>query len=114
MTLLFLSNLAWLMAHELDAIYQGEWRFFNIPFQLRDEIAYRIFTLLHVPMFIALIWAISSEAFQIGFDIFIIGHAIVHWLLRNHPKVTFNSYFSRVLIFTPVITSIIHLVFMIR
>lgn len=113
MALLFLNNLAWLMAHELDAIYQGEWRFFNIPFQLDDDIAYRLFTLLHVPLFILLIWAIPSKAFQIGFDIFVIGHALVHWLLRNHPKITFNAWFSRVLIFAPFITSIIHLIFVI-
>ena len=114
LALLFLSNLVWIMVHELDAIYQGEWRFFNIPFQLEDDLAYRVFTILHVPLFIMLIWAIPSQAFQIGFDIFVIGHAMVHWLLRNHPLITFNNWFSRLLIFAPVVTSIIHLIFMIR
>lgn len=102
------------MAHELDAIYQGEWRFFNIPFQLADSTAYRIFTVIHVPLFILILWAMPSEKFQIGFDIFIIGHALPHWVLRNHPELHFNNWFSRILIFVPVISSIIHLIVMIN
>jgi hypothetical protein len=80
-----------------------------MPFSLDDESAYRIFTILHVPLFIAIMWAIPSQSFQIGFDCFLIAHAIVHWLLRNHRFVNFNNRFSRLLINAPVPTSIVHL-----
>lgn len=110
MTLIFLVNIAWIMAHELDAIRQEEWRFFNLPFALEDEFAYRIFTLLHVPLFVGLMFAIPNPVFQIGFNIFVIAHAIVHWLLRHHPQVNFDNGFSRLLIFAPVPTSILHLI----
>ena len=109
MHLIFLFNLACILTHELDAIQQEEWRFFNMPFQLEDDTAYRLFTILHVPLFIALLWAIPSQNFQISFDIFVIAHAIVHWILRNHRYVNFNNTLSSFLIFAPVPTAILHL-----
>ncbi len=112
MALIFLLNIAWIMAHELDAIQQEEWRFFNLPFALDDELAYRIFTILHVPLFIAIMFALDNTAFQIGMNIFLIAHAILHWLLRNHPQVNFNNGFSRLLIFAPVPTAIWHLIWL--
>lgn len=98
------------MAHELDAIQQEEWRFFNLPFALDDELAYRIFTLLHVPLFIIMMLMLENLTFQIGFNIFLIAHALLHWILRQHPQVNFDSDLSRLLIFAPVPTAILQLV----
>lgn len=112
MKLIFLMNVAWIMAHELDAIRQEEWRFFNLPFALDDELAYRIFTLLHLPLFIGIIFAIPNTTFQIGFNIFVVAHALLHWILRQHPQVNFNNGYSRLLIFAPVPTAILHLVWL--
>jgi len=107
---LFMLNIAFLaIAHELDAIQQHEWRFFFAYIPVSDETAYRIFTALHVPLFvwIGLNWQV--EAFQIGFDLFMVAHAAVHWLLRHHPLITFDSWFSRLWIFGGAFLGIIHL-----
>ena len=109
--LLFLTNIACLvMGHELDAIYQKEWRFFTRLITADDELGYRMFVALHVPLLVWVLWQIDSPAFQIGFDLFVWGHAAVHFMLRQHPLVQFNNHFSRAWIFGGVLLSGLHLV----
>ena len=107
--LIFLIGLTLLLVHELDAIQQHEWRFFFAFTRLGDETACRLFTALHLPLFVFMLWNLSLPAFQIGFDLFLIIHAGVHWLLRNHPKITFNHWFSRQWIFGGAVMGIAHL-----
>ncbi len=108
--LLFIINVAFLViGHEMDAIYQHEWRFFFAFTPLNDETAYRVFTALHIPLFVIIIWNIQSIPFQVGFDIFLMAHAGVHWLLRNHPKIKFNNGFSRLWIFGGALLGGVHL-----
>ena len=108
--LLFVINLSFLvMAHELDAIHQQEWRFFFASVPLDDKAAYRLFTALHVPLFVFIVWNLQSFWFQLGFDIFLIIHAGLHWILRNHPKINFNNWFSRLWIFGGALLGAIHI-----
>lgn len=107
--MLFLTGIAFLFAHELDAIQQHEWRFFFAFTPLSDNTAYRLFTALHIPLFMFILWNLPSTGFQIGLDIFLIIHAGLHWVLRKHPKVTFNNGFSRVWIFGGALMGVIHL-----
>lgn len=93
--LLFLTVVSFLVAHELDAIRQQEWRFFFAPVAVSDETAYRIFTALHAPMFVIVLWYGESPAFQMGVDVFMIVHWLLHLGLRNHPTIQFESWFSR-------------------
>lgn len=108
--LIFLTGVAFLFTHELDAIKQGEWRFFFAPTPLSDETAYRLFTAVHVPLFVVFLWNWQSPAFQVGVNLFLIVHALLHWLLRNHPKITFNNAFSRLWIFGGALLGALHLV----
>jgi hypothetical protein len=107
--LLFLVNIAWIFAHELDAIQQHEWRFFPFLRPFSDVTAYRIFVALHIPLLAWIIWASPYRDFQIGFDLFLIVHAGLHWALRNHPLIEFRNAFSRLLIFGVVPLAVLHL-----
>ena len=109
-SLLFILNVTFITMHELDAIYQHEWRFFFAPTSLSDEAAFRLFTALHVPLLVLILWNLQSVPFQMGFDIFLIIHAGLHWLLRNHPLITFNNWFSRIWIFGAAFLGTIHLI----
>ncbi len=96
--LLFFINFAWLATHELDAIKHHEWRIFFYSLPLADVTAYRIFTLVHVPLFALIIWAGQSVAFQAVFSIFLIIHVGLHYYFRKHPAYEFNNWFSNLLI----------------
>jgi len=67
--LLFFFNLALLITHELDAIQCHEWRMFPFICQLNDELAYRVFTILHVPLLALIFWFLSrpDDRVQYGF-----------------------------------------------
>ena len=108
---LFIINVAFLViGHEMDAIQQHEWRFFFAKTGMSDQASYRLFTALHIPLFVLIIWNLQSVSFQIGFDLFLVLHAGVHWLLRNHPLISFNSWFSRLWIFGGAFLGLLHLV----
>jgi hypothetical protein len=97
------------MGHELDAIQQEEWRFFFAALPVSDQTAYRLFTALHVPLLVFILWQMPSVRFQIGFDLFTIIHAGLHWGLRHHPQIRFNNWFSRLWIFGAAVLGAIHL-----
>jgi hypothetical protein len=111
--LLFIS-VAFFFVHELDAIQQHEWRFFFASTPLVDNRAYQLFTALHIPLFIFIMWNLPSLPFKIGFDLFMIGHAALHFLLRNHPNVNFNNWFSRLWIFGGAFFGATHLYYLLR
>jgi hypothetical protein len=107
--LIFYSGIACLLIHELDAIQQHEWRFFFALSSINDKRAYHIFVALHLPLFVLIFWYLPSSTFQIGFDIFLMIHAGLHGLLRNHPLITFNNGFSRLWIWGGAVLGAIHL-----
>jgi hypothetical protein len=107
---LFIGVVSFLLVHELDAIRQHEWRFFVAPVVVRDETAYQIFTALHAPLFAAILIYMESPAVQLGIDSFAIVHGFLHFGLRNHPLVEFESGFSRVWIFGGALLGVVHLV----
>ncbi|WP_396613524.1 DUF6713 family protein (plasmid) [Haloferax sp. S1W] len=108
---LFLTVVAFLFVHELDAIRQREWRFFFAPTTVRDVRASQIFIALHAPLLVVLLGYLDSTAFQLGFDVFAIAHGIVHFGLRNHPLVAFENWFSRIWIFGGSLLGVTHLLF---
>lgn len=112
--LLFLAGLACLLAHELDAIQQQEWRFFFARIPISDRAAYQWFTGLHVPLLVFILWNLPSPSFQIGLDVFLMIHAVLHGLLRNHPLIRFNSGFSRLWIFGGALIGAVHLLLLSR
>jgi hypothetical protein len=93
--LLFLTAVSVLLVHELDAIRQREWRFFFAPLPVSDETAYRVFTALHAPLLVVILLSLESPLFRVGVDSFAVVHGVLHLALRNHPLVSFDSWFSR-------------------
>lgn len=112
--LLFFVNVAWLFTHELDAIYRYEWRIFQtfVPFynRMSDEAAYRTFTLLHLPLFAGVLWAMPYQPFQVGFNVFLLVHVGLHWFFRNHPENQFKDWFSWLLIAGSAPLAVLHLI----
>lgn len=104
-----MAAFAFLLLHELDAIRQGEWRFFFSWAGLADDAAYRLFTVLHLPLLIWMLWALPAPGFQLGLDSFLLLHALAHFALRRHPLLTFNGWFSWLWIYGGAALGLIHL-----
>ena len=112
MLILFLLGVALLATHELDAIYRHEWRLFFGWTPLSDESAYRLFTLLHVPLFVFLYYqaARGDRWFENAFDAFLMIHVGLHFAFRRHPQNEFRNAFSQTLIWGAGATGLLHLV----
>lgn len=95
----FMVGLSLFVLHELDAVQQQEWRFFFSWTGMSDTAAYRWFVAAHLPLMLGLLVSLSVPAVQYGLAGFLIFHAILHTLMRNHPLIHFNSLFSRVWIY---------------
>jgi hypothetical protein len=104
--LFFFIGLALLFTHELDAIRRKEWRLFVILSALEEERAFRIFTLLHIPIFVLIFLGIFGtsrselrENTIISLDAFFAVHVVLHILFSKQPDYDFHTGFSRLLIF---------------
>jgi len=109
MHVLFLSVVAWVTVHELDAVHRAEWRFFFAPFAVGDETAYRVYTALHVPAFLLVFWYLPSTTFRVSFDAFVIVHGVLHLLLRDRPGLDFENWFSGLWIYGAALLGAVHL-----
>lgn len=104
-TLLSLLLLALLMAHELDAVAQSEWRLLPGLSLLDDGPGRRVFIALHVPLLMALTWALlfSSEVVQrrtrLGLGAFMAVHVGLHATLEVPGVSSFPEWLSRAFIF---------------
>lgn len=104
-SLFFLIALSFLLAHEMDAVRHHEWQVFPLLARLTDDArAYTLFTALHIPLYILLLWALLLDGNTLnlpvvfGFDIFCIIHVLLHVLFINHPRYQFKTPFSWILI----------------
>ncbi len=106
---LFLLVVGLMLIHELDAVQQHEWRFFFGWSRLSDQAQCRLFTALHLPLFLLVLAGVNDGGFQFWFDVFAIVHAGLHFVLRRHPAVTFNNGFSRLWIYGSAAVAAAHL-----
>ena len=68
---------------------------------MEDEKAYHIFLLLHVPLYVILLWLLFSPASQVAYyvvDIFLLAHMLVHLGFRKHPANRLDGTLSKVII----------------
>lgn len=68
---------------------------------MREEAAYVVFTALHVPLYLLLLWGLFGGVnlgLVVALDAFFIVHAFLHLFLRKHPNHLFSSWFSWTLI----------------
>lgn len=84
--------------HEMDAVRCKEWKLMKFICDINDELAYRIFNIFHLPLYLVYILVVLTAAdtylynFFIGFNIFLIFHAILHYYFKRYPHNTFNSF----------------------
>ena len=109
-------GLSFLFIHEMDAIYRKEWRLFIFLNNLADNKAYRIFTFLHLPLYLFLFWALfmANENFKHVFTIilnaFYIFHLLLHILFLKNPKNEFKGFFTWFLLVCLAITGLFYLI----
>ncbi|OEC01144.1 hypothetical protein GY31_12500 [Lysinibacillus sphaericus] len=114
---LFLLNLSLFLLHEMDAIRCSEWRMFVILKDMEDEKAYKVFTLIHIVLYIIIFLLLFSQYQTILFwtlDLFFIVHSILHLFFERHPRNNFKNAFSRAIIHLLGILSVGHLLFLIK
>lgn len=113
LTMLFSIVLALLFIHEMDAIRNKEWQMFIGLKDLSDEAAYRLFLLLHLPLYVIVLFLVIHGSGKMGFylvDIFLIVHTIIHYLFRKHPKNQLTNRLSRVIINSAGCLALMHLI----
>jgi hypothetical protein len=100
--LFFFAGLSFILTHELDAVQRREWRIFPGLARQGDEAGFAVFTALHVPLFLALLWAAFAgglnRAFASGLSAFFILHVGLHLLALRHPRNEFSGPLSWALI----------------
>ncbi len=114
-----LVALSCLLTHEMDAVRQREWRMLPLLRRIRDDTrAYVLFTLLHLPLYVALLGGLlgggASIPLRIGFNLFCGIHVVLHLLLRRHPEYRFNNWFSWAMIMGAGVAAAVDLVVGVR
>lgn len=118
--LIFWTGFALLLAHELDAVAQSEWRLLPLINLMADEPAYTVFVALHVPLVVVLIWLFTHPSkivrwrSQLALDAFLCAHALVHWLMSGDAEYTFHSPLSKAMIFGGGAVGLVHGLLMLR
>ncbi len=114
---LFLFNLSLFLLHEMDAIRRSEWQLFIVLKDMEDSKAYKVFTFIHLFLYLLILTLLFSEYQTIVFwflDIFFIIHTILHLFFEKHPRNGFKNAFSRLIIYPMGILAVIHLLFLIN
>ncbi|MEC8850311.1 MAG: DUF6713 family protein [Pseudomonadota bacterium] len=102
--LLFLLGLSFLLAHEIDAALNAEWRLLYVLRSLSDPTASAAFVWVHVPLFVGLLWLAFlarpgvQRATRAGLSSFLVIHAALHLRLSDHPLYGFAGWDSNGLI----------------
>lgn len=103
---LFIVIISLLLIHEMDAIRTKEWKMFIILKDISNELAYKIFTFVHLPLYFIAIFVmvqggVSANAIlYFVIDFFLIGHSIIHFCFRKKPNNGFTSTFSKTIIYS--------------
>jgi len=103
--LAFYLGFGTLVAHELDSMFNHEWRVVPIIRSLPDETGMIVFISAHIPIFAILVALISSKSSKtrrttrISIGLFLVLHGLLHILFKSHPAYEFSSMFSYALIF---------------
>jgi hypothetical protein len=103
--LLFWVGFSLLLTHELDAVAHSEWRVLPVTSFLPDTVGFRVFVLLHVPIFAWLLWQVAHTDRAVRrrwhniVSAFLVVHVALHSLFSGHVHYDFNGWMSRLLIF---------------
>ncbi|MGL6200434.1 MAG: DUF6713 family protein [Lachnospiraceae bacterium] len=90
-----------------------EWKMFIVLKDMEDEKAYRTFMLLHIPLYMAILFLLLSDYMRIGLyitDIFLVLHMFVHLGFRNHKANDLNGRVSKTIIYSSGLLAVLHLI----
>lgn len=93
-----------LICHELDAVLHAEWQVLPVASLLPEAVAYPVFVLMHVPLFVLLFFGVAATSprvrhyTKVGVSAFLIVHAGLHALFQGHPNYHFAGWLSNGLI----------------
>lgn len=108
------TALALLVRHEvLLRLKAKEWKMFVILQDMDDDRAYKVFTLLHLPLYAVLLVALLGQGQVTAFyilDIFLIVHTSLHLLFEKNPQNGFKNFYSRMIIYPMGFLAIIHII----
>ena len=114
--ILLYINISLLILHEMDAIKCKEWNMFIILKDLKENIAYLIFSIMHLPIYFALIYIITTGSsdvkFRIGIyiSVFLIFHWLIHFAFKNKPQNNFRNLYSSILINSMGFCSLVYII----
>ena len=114
--LIFITGVAALLLHEMDAIDKKEWRLLFVLRRLPDDGAMRWFIGLHMPLFVAVLALVAAGPSTIvrwleaGVDGFLVVHAGLHERLALRGAPAFANGFSRLWIWSAAALGMVHLV----
>ena len=116
--IMFALNFSLLLLHEMDAVRAKEWNMLAILKNMKDSIAFIVFSLIHLPLYAWVIYTVS-QTWSIGYafvwllvDVFLIVHAAIHFFFRKHTANGFKSAYSNILIYAMCALSALHLAMM--
>ena len=90
-------------------------KMFVVLKNMDDELAFRTFTLMHIPIYFFVILAFvlfetpEKNLLKYLMDVFLIAHAVIHYFFRNNPNNGFHSSFSKIIIYVLSIFAVIHI-----
>jgi hypothetical protein len=102
--LCFYLALVFILIHEMDAIRLKEWRMFIFLSKMEEEMAYIIFTALHIPLYFVLFLCLGNSATVLHqdtiwyLDVFFIVHFGLHIIFLWHKNNLFRGVFSWIVI----------------
>jgi hypothetical protein len=114
---MFLIIIALLLIHEMDAIRAKEWGLFVYLRDLQEETAYRIFALIHLPLYFIVLYLLifggTTAVFvtKLVIDVFLIAHAVLHYCFRKKKNNGFRTRFSKIVIYSMALLALVHLFF---
>lgn len=114
--IVFYLGLGTLFTHELDAVFNHEWRVMPLVRVLPEDIGAMVFVAAHLPLFAGVMALVSGTTprmrrnSRFGIGIFLVVHALLHTLFRSHPAYEFSSILSNSLIFGGAILGIVYLI----
>ena len=114
--IIFYLGMGTLFTHELDAMFNHEWRILPLTSWLPEETAMLLFLFFHIPLFAGLIALVASKndkvrfRSKIGISAFLLIHAALHAFFGGNPAYEFSSISSTILIYGGALLGAIHLV----
>jgi hypothetical protein len=117
-TFLILSGsmtVIFMLMHEFDACYEGEWKMFKFLRVFKEQTQYLIFLYIHIPLCIGAFYYLWCVFQMINLPIWIVVNAIsvvhfsVHFFAKRWKSNVFTSFSSFLFITGAAVTGIVNL-----